>query len=371
METIDYTRDHAFGYGKRQLIDILTREDFTPDTYTTYKDEMESYLRYLGAVCQLPDRDHTQDNKDDTHEPNNEREKESESGTDNALIGVFQKNLSGGVIKNEKALRDGLLFIGETWTRNAGLSDGDLVEVLDYNYDDHQASGICLHKQQEPDDPQDIQLFQFGLIDSMYTAKHTQPLDASRPFIITESVNGDALNFAYQLSEEDIKRFNIAKGDVVDLAWYANNPKTCRVIWKHKTDYETSETIEQKRLHHTSEKEDTPPPSNVFTDNQFDGLTICLLGMDMYRDKFRQEVEKRGGSLIHVDPKSSRTRREAEYCKSDMVVIALQQTSHEASNHAIAFAKQEGLSYGSFNGHGVGPFILEIISRLNLSEKSA
>ena len=376
MTIITYTRDHAFNYGKQKLINILTDPDFNPDTYTDYHKDINSYIKYLKTTSQLPkvpekpsDVDKT-DDEDTTDDPAilADDSADNPAPEDDKLIGVFQKNLSGGVVKHADKLKNGMIFIGESWTRTEGLSDGDLVEVLDYDYDTDHLSGIRLYKQQDPEVPQNIQTFKFGIVDSVYTKKHTQPLDVNHPFIITTSVNGDDLDFSYRLSEEDIDRFELAKGDVVDLAWYDGSINTCRVIWKHKTDYKPTETIEQKRLNHTSEKETTSSTPNVFTDNQFEGLTICLVGMDMYKDKFKQAVEDRAGSFIHVDPKASRVRREAEYLKADIIMLGLQQISHESSNHAVAFAKQENILYGSFNGHGTGPFILEVISKLQLIE---
>lgn len=385
MENTTYTRDHAFNYGKQQLIAILTDPDVTPETYAKHHKNIKAHIKYLNTVSQLPDTpptlsddvDTADNNADDVDTPhnaddadtadNNDDTTDDNRTTDHKLIGVFQKNLSGGVVKQSVKLKNGILFIGESWARSEGLSDGDLVEVLDYDYDTDRLSGIRLYKQQEPEVPHNIQTFQFGIVDSTYTTKHTQPLNVKRPFVITESVNGESLDFTYHLSEEDIDRFELAKGDVVDLAWYENNPNTCRVIWKHKMDYDTSETVEQKRLNHTSEKEDIEDIADtpdVFTDNQFEGLTICLVGMDMYKDKFRKAVEERAGSFIHVDPKASRVRREAEYLKADIIMLGLQQISHESSNHAVAFAKQEGILYGSFTGHGTGPFILEVISKV-------
>lgn len=381
MENTTYTRDHAFNYGKRQLIAILTDPDVTPETYAKHHKNIKTHIKYLNAVSQLPDTPQTlSDDVDttdhDTDKANNndnvvkvETDTTNHETIDHKIIGVFQKNLSGGIIKQPEKLKKGMLLIGESWVRDAGLSDGDLVEVLDYDYNTNQLSGVQLYKQQEPEVPQNIHTFQFGIVDSTYTTKHTQPLNVKRPFVITESVNGESLNFTYHLSEEDVERFNLVTGDIVDLAWYDGSINTCRVIWKHKTDYKPTETIEQKRLNHTSEKEDTTPTSDVFTDNQFEGLTICLVGMDMYKDKFRKAVEERAGSFIHVDPKASRVRREAEYLKADMIMLGLQQISHESSNHAVAFAKQEGILYGSFTGHGTGPFLLEVISKLHLIEK--
>lgn len=366
MKITTYTREHAFDYGKQKLIDILTDPDFTPDTYAKHRKNIKAYIKYLNTTSQLPQTPKI----DEPSEPADDRPDEEDKtiAQNDKVIGVFQKNLSGGVIKGSDQLKKGILFVGEAWTRSAGLSDGDLVEVLDYDYDTDHLSGVRLYKRQEPEVPQNIHTFQFGIVDSTYTTKHTQPLNVNRPFVITTSVNGESLDFTYHVTEEDMARFNLVKGDVVDLAWYEENTNTCRVIWKHKTDYESSDTIEQRRLQHTREKDNTPPTPSVFTDNQFEGLTICLVGMDMYKDKFRQAVEERAGAFIHVDPKASRVRREAEYLKADIIMLGLQQISHESSNHAVAFAKQEGILYGSFTGHGVGPFILEVISKLHSLE---
>lgn len=354
------TKHQAFEFGKSKLAAIFNHSDFTADTYTQYITDIESYMTYLKATIALPLESITETTYTSEH-----TETESEQPLeDDRLIGVFQKNLSGGIIQNDDWAADGPVFIGESWVREHNITQGDLVEVFDYH--NNRASGVQVVERREPKTHHDIKEFKFGIVDDVYDAGSTEPLDMHRPFIIKKSVEGHVLDETYRLTTEEIDRLNIEKGDILDLAWYDNNPSTRKVIWKHQTDYDTSATVEQKILNSPEEKEtvEQPATESVFTDNQFEGLTICLVGMDMYKDKFRKAVEERAGSFIHVDPKASRVRREAEYLKADIIMLGLQQISHESRNHAVAFAKQENIVYGSFNGHGTGPFILEIISKL-------
>ena len=370
-----YTRNDAFDFGKQQIITLLSNQNVTPDTYATYSKDIDAYINYLNVVRQLPDVEPPSEEESETFDevlpvdeasPDEARPDEASStdkpADDGKIIGTFQKNLAGGIVKHS-AFERGILFVGEAWVRDAEITDGDKVEVLDYNYKQHRASGIRLARKQAPETPQNIQTFTFGIVDSLGDSEHVL-----HPLVITKSVNGETLDVPYRLTTEDIERFNVSQGDILDIAWYENNPQACKVIWKHRIEYDTEPTIEQKKRNYSSEPDESPTPQSVFTDNQFEGYTICLVGMDMYKDKFKKAVEERAGNFIHVDPQISRTRREAEYKKSDIVMLGLQQISHESSNHAIAFAKQENIKYGSFNGHGVGPFILEIINRLGLAQ---
>lgn len=365
-----YTRNDAFDFGKQQIINLLSNQNVTPDTYATYSEDIDAYINYLNVVRQLPDVEPPSEEESETFDEvlpvdevsPDEVSPTDESADDGKIIGTFQKNLAGGIVKHS-ALERGIFFIGEAWVRDAEITDGDEVEVLDYNYEQNRASGIRLVRKQAPEREQDIQTFTFGIVDSLGDSEHVL-----HPLVITKSVNGKTLDVPYRLTTDDIERFSVSQGDILDIAWYENSPQTCKVIWKHRIEYDTEPTIEQRKRSYSSEPEASPTPQAVFTDNQFEGYTICLVGMDMYKDKFKKAVEERAGNFIHVDPQVSRTRREADYKKSDIVMLGLQQISHESSNHAIAFAKQENIKYGSFNGHGVGPFILEIINRLDLAE---
>jgi len=362
-----YTRNDAFDFGKQQIINLLSNQNVTPYTYATYSEDIDAYINYLNVVSQLPDVELPSEEASETFDevlPVDEVSSTDKPADDGKIIGTFQKNLAGGIVKHS-ALERGIFFIGEAWVRDANITDGDVVEVLDYSYERGRASGIRLIEKQAPEREQNIQTFTFGIVDSLGDSEHVL-----HPLVITKSVNGENLDVPYRLTAEDIERFSVSQGDILDIAWYENNPQTCKVIWKHRIEYDTEPTVEQKKRRYSSEPEASPTPQAVFTDNQFEGLTICLVGMDMYNDKFRKAVEERAGSFIHVDPKASRVRREADYKRSDIILLGLQQISHESSNHAVAFAKQEGILYGSFNGHGVGPFILEIISRLNLTKRT-
>lgn len=365
MANHTYTRNDAFDFGKQQIINLLSNQNVTPDTYATYSEDIDAYINYLNVVRQLPDVKPPSEEEPETFDevlPVDEVSPTDESADDDTIIGTFQKNLAGGVVKHA-ALERGIFFIGEAWVRDANITDGDVVEVLDYSYERNRASGIRLVRKQAPETPQSIQTFTFGIVDSLGDSEHVL-----HPLVITKSVNGETLDVPYRLTTDDIERFNVSQGDILDIAWYEDSPQTCKVIWKHRIEYDMEPTVEQKKRSYSSEPEASPTPQAVFTDHQFEGYTICLVGMDMYKDKFKKAVEERAGNFIHVDPQVSRTRREADYKKSDIVMLGLQQISHESSNHAIAFAKQENIKYGSFNGHGVGPFILEIINRLDLAQ---
>lgn len=372
-----YTRNDAFDFGKQQIINLLSNQNVTPDTYATYSEDIDAYINYLKVVHQLPDVELPSDEESETFDEVDEvlpvdkvssTDKPADDGRiigtfdDGRIIGTFQKNLAGGIVKHP-AFERGIFFVGEGWVRDAEITDGDEVEVLGYNYEHDRATGIRLIEKQAPERDQHIQTFTFGIVDSLDDSEHVL-----HPLVITKSVNGETLDVPYRLTTDDIERFNVSQGDILDIAWYENSPQTCKAIWKHRIEYDTEPTIEQRKRSYSSEPDPSPTPQAVFTDNQFEGYTICLVGMDMYKDKFKKAVEERAGNFIHVDPQVSRTRREAEYKKSDIVMLGLQQISHESSNHAIAFAKQENIKYGSFNGHGVGPFVLEIINRLNLAQ---
>lgn len=356
------TKHHAFEFGKAKLAAIFGNSEFTADTYHHYINEIELYMTYLKATTALP----LESSTEPVYVSENteiETEQPSEEGR---LIGVFHKNLSGGLIKHNTGLTDGPIFIGESWVRDHAVEEGDLVEIFDYK--NNSASGIRVVKKKYPKAPTDIHEFKFGIVENIYDAGHTESLDIHRPFVIKKSIHGNTLA-DYRLTTDEIDKLHIQDGDIVDLAWYTNNPSSRKVIWKHKTESKLPSTVEQKMLNHTPEKESVVESSAVLTDDQFKGLTICLVGMDMYKDKFKNSVEERMGTFIHVDPKDSRKRRESTYDKADIIMLGLQQISHESSNHAIAYAKQNGILYGSFNGHGVGPFILELINILNSNVK--
>lgn len=366
MANHTYTRNDAFNFGKQQIINLLSNRNVTPDTYATYSDDIDDYIHYLNIVHQLPDVEPPSEEASEPFDevlPIDEVSPDEVSPMDDCkIIGTFQKNLAGGIVKHP-AFERGIFFVGEGWVRDAEITDGDEVEVLGYNYEHDRATGIRLVRKQEPETPQNIQTFTFGIVDSLGDSEHVP-----HPLVIAKSVNGETLDDPYRLTPDDIERFDVSQGDILDIAWYGNNPQTCKIIWKHRIEYDTEPTIEQKKRSYSSEDDTSPTPHAIFTDNQFEGYTICLVGMDMYKDKFKKAVEERAGNFIHVDPQISRTRREAEYKKADIVVLGLQQISHESSIHAVAFAKQESIKYGSFNGHGVGPFVLEIINRLGLAQ---
>lgn len=362
-------KEQTFESTKEEIIKILKRPGFNALTFKEHINDLRAYMEYLKVTSELPDLLDLTDDVDRADSKESDHDSESEP-VDDRLLGVFQKNLSGGVVKND-AFKDGVLFIGESWVREHGITDGDVLEVFGYNGYRNGASGVSIDEVRDPVVDQKIIAFKYGVVEDVYSTGSNERLDIHRRYIVKRNVHGEELGESYRFTTDEIEKHDLKAGDIVDIAWYANNESACKMIWKHDVSSTIEDTVSSKILNNPIEKEPKQEPEKTESeervdDTLFEGLTICLVGIDIYKDNFKKVVEERSGEFIWVDPKWSQKRREAAYRKSDIVALGLQRMSHDASNHAIAFTKKKNIPHCSFDGHGTGPFVLQIMNKLKL-----
>lgn len=111
---------------------------------------------------------------------------------------------------------------------------------------------------------------------------------------IEKTVNHDEIVFEgekviLKITEEDGYSMKLSEGDIVDAAFYKNNPDYVRIRWKYAVDEVSEESSSPKPSSYYKKKNQSEQKE---VDQTLQDKTICVIGYEPGHASFREEVEK-------------------------------------------------------------------------------
>lgn len=245
----------------------------------------------------------------------------------------------------------GTKYVNEEIVRRYGLSDGDLATT---NFEDGKITvNVVKHSGKTLDDA-GIKFYTGEIVERNGHLEVDNPTGDGN---IDGTTAFEMGALPYVPTSEEIEKYNLQIGQIVDVSWYESNPGTIKIVWIHPD--ETVETpAEVKSDKAKKPAGNTPKP---WTPNYPEivpivtGKTVLLVGDSVYADNLRRVTDAYNATLTEVDS-IDRERFEAMVEDADMLIIALHYVSHRDSNLAIDLAKAHGLTYATFNQHAKIPF---------------
>lgn len=338
----------SFRVNKNDFIGDIGKLDL--NNLEDIESRMEQYFSIFKTLQELDNSDVINENstKDNS---NNDIKNDKQSGK-------FERTLSGGIIRTSK----GDVQLPESVLRKTDIVHGDIVKVKN---EKPSPSTLEIIQKTSNSNNESRSEFNFGVV--TYNESHDC-------LVVEENVEGELLRVEdvpqfYVPNEEEIEFYDLEEGDIVDVVWYKHHTKTMKIIWKHHTKSKDSiePTQAEKILKH--KKSTTSNVEEIEEEKGTDLLKdkhIVLLGIEPSRDKFEALVHSHGGTFEGIDSSFSTTRREAAYNKADVIIAGLSHVSHEATNHAVDYAKKINVPFSSFNGFGGGMFLLTVWDALNI-----
>jgi Uncharacterized protein conserved in bacteria (DUF2325) len=304
--------------------------------------------------------------QDIVEEPSKEESMEELLKEEESKVYRFERRIKAGVIPELGA------YVPEIIIQDLGLEHGDLVtaKFLEKGIgkpDQYEFS--LVKKAEEITHPEGIQEVNLGIIEY---------IPRFGAFGISKTAGGGQLYNEYneeltlQIADEDLDRFTLHEGDIVDAAYYIDNPSYVRIRWVHNFD-ETDK----------AEKTEKPKPSSYYkkTDKDdekeevkqiFKGKTICALGFEPFWYKMKEEVESRGGQLLTLTGKEPNFSTIAgNLSKSDCVVIFAHHVSHSGkggSPKTVEYCKRYNIPFDAMHSFGRSSFVKKVSELLGISQ---
>lgn len=274
----------------------------------------------------------------------------------------FERKLSGGILLKGNIQEN--IFVPESVIRTLGLESGDIVSAELQNGSTRYNQRFDYHVVERATQPKkdNIHRFAYGIvkydasIDSFYVEEN----------IYKESLRIDEAPMRYIARSDEEESFNLTSGDIVDVSWYEGSFDKAKINWRYNTDeVPQSKTIEKRQLIHKRTKKETVSATPNLT---LKGKTICLIGLEPKWAKYKKLIEDHGGEILLVESKRHKVSRSASIRKSDIVVVGISHTSHDASIHAAQKAKDYNVKFEAIEGYGGNTFLQTVYDGLGIKE---
>ena len=260
----------------------------------------------------------------------------------------FERRIKGGVIPEIEA------FVPEKIIYELGLQHGDLVRAKFLYKPANGGPARYEYEIAEPasegSTPENIQEVNMGIVS--YTPRHGA-------YTISRTVTSDEIIFEGEkleliIPDEEADALDLREGDVVNAAFYKNNPNYMKVRWKYSTE-ELGGQSTPKQTSSYYKKLDAPEKEKP--EQIFEGKTICVLGYEPGWTAFREEVEKRGGQINTLTGREGFDTVYGTINKSDCLIMFISYVGHNATIFSVDFCKKNNIPYTSLKVFGRNAFV--------------
>lgn len=260
----------------------------------------------------------------------------------------FERRIKGGVIPEIEA------FVPEKIIYELGLQHGDMVRAkflykpvnggpARYEYE-------IAGRAPEGSSPENIQEVNMGIVS--YVPRHGA-------YAISRTVTSDEIIFEGEklelvIPDEEADALDLGEGDVVNAAFYKNNPKYMKVRWKYSTEeLGTPSTPKQNSSYYKKlDAPDKEKPEQIF-----EGKTICVLGYEPGWPALREETEKRGGQINTLTGREGFDTVYGTIKKSDCLIMFISYVGHNATIFSVDFCKKNNIPQTSLKTFGRSAFV--------------
>lgn len=252
------------------------------------------------------------------------------------ILYTFERKLQGGYVPG----LEGGYFIPERFVRELHINDGDKLSVIDsfiigeqkrYKFEIIERNKNCNLQHR-------IQI-------DMCILEH----DSIIGFYVSRSINiGDIMIHGHHatilIDAEDVRKMGLEKDDVIDIAFYENNIKTAKVIWRHETE-ESKTAVTAPISKKKSSKPKIKQEQSIQECELLKDKTLTIIGADWLRLNYQRSFSKIGIKINHITGEESKKRLETFVKKSDAVVVVREQLAHSASIAANELCKHYGVLF--------------------------
>lgn len=266
----------------------------------------------------------------------------------------FERKIRGGIIPDINA------FVPEKIVQDLDLQNGDLVYArLLYKVDDGpDRYEYELVERGAGTPPEGIIEVNKGIVDYF---------PSLGGFGVSKTAEQDEIIYegrgiVLPINDDDSDAFKIQRGDIVNLAFYENNPEYTRVRWRYSIEELPTSTAPKATSSSYKKKTDGVKEE---VEQIFKGKKICCMGYEPGWPAFREEVEMRGGEFIGTTGREARDSLAAILNRSDCLIMVLGHVGHGGTKWAVPYCKQNRIPFTDIKTFGRSAFVNAADNLLN------
>lgn len=320
---------------------LQTREDF------------QKFFHYLEVTNDLPIVFHQMETKQEET-----AYEETEIVSESNMIYEFERKVRGGVILN----LEGGYVIPEKMVRDMGIEHGDKVKIISKTeHEERNSYRFEIIERGKGPNPQ-RQEYKYCVIEKEVgelVVKEYLNIDSSGSiqFDDRKNIRMDEVPFTCIIDEKDVATFLLKEDDIIDIAFYKNNPNaTTKVLQKHDVYERTAITVEQRRLNTTIAKKaknfETIEKEIIVDAELFKDRKILIVGCGSRKTEFAETFKKLGAELKHATGDEGKSVLSAMIMGAEAVVVATGENSHDATKYTIRECKKYNKAFCPTDGNG-------------------
>lgn len=286
-------------------------------------------------------------------------------------IGTFFKNLRGGTIGSGKTI-----YVPESVVRNLELEYLDWVKAAviyaghGHGKDRYEYTLLEKHKEYDAKSIAEInnrKIIKYGIV---------RYEEIIKKYCINGKIENSDLFHKITLSDSDVKKFKIEKGDIIEYAYWQDDSLNGRIVWKHQQEAgESSEKAihRAESFNNTSKKSSPKNKVKRVLNPIFQGYTICMVGggnRNLHRG-IREEVERRNGLFIFCSGDEPKNTLESKLKKADCVVVFTESISHDSMYFTKAVCKEHDITVSYTKNLGNAQFVTRVNLLIKKMKKDA
>lgn len=352
-------KQEIFEQAKEQMIHHVQNElVFDTETIHSVFSGLHQYETFLKALCEIPIDENIKTSGTKTnvellvapapskqtsqHQVSDVESTQVENNSEPAY--TFIRNLKGGHI----TIGGQNLYVPETIIRVLDINHGDKLRATSKGADKYYYE--IAEKTNDPTNPER------ETIDYALVEKQDGMLIASRSMAKGgENIKINNYLHTFRIPNEDCLKFALKEGDLIDIAFNPNDPSYYRVIWK----YEIEDMEQAERPKKAGEyKDKTKKTDSENKEQELEGKSVLVIGLEPRKSIFRQVIEDRGGNFLFLKGTEQENRFTSAIRKADVVVILTEFIRHRASLLAVKVCKEVGTSFSIVDTLGI-PRILD------------
>lgn len=353
-------RDQIFDALLAELHAQLNSAD--PQNFAELRADIERYLDALAAVSKLPldtsrmptqGRDAPDNNRPESNAPRN--------APRSAPGYLFERKLKGGWLPEAE------IWVPEKFVRQLKLEHGDRVSITNtYEAGNETRYVYALAGKGPGGAPPDRIEVQFCVVEE---EAHRLTIQRTHGGAITV----DDVPHKFIIREDDAESMHLVPGDVVDMAFYNENPETMRVLWKHPIGAQP-EAAQQAQIPDKKVKKEaeTARSDGDKVDHHTNGIpalkgkTILIAGgggrqISQYRERLMRYGAK---DVLWLEKKVSSERMAGQVRQSDVVALLVEQASHALHDTLLPLCKANNVPFVQCESVGLSTIVRNVMAAL-------
>lgn len=306
------------------------------------KEKINHYLSFLESLSALPESAASAEPVEDQEVKDPQLEVTPEMTKPAGY--KMARQLKGGL------LEDADIYVPESIIRKMGFEEGDLISATEITTGKYE---YCLVEKGSGYQNNNRVQLDFCVIEKEGNA-----------IVCNRNINGNFLRydeapFTVLIKDHDVDAFNLSDSDIVDIAYYKDNPTRCKVIWKHTID---------------GEKHISPRPASNYKEaksekaeitDDFQNRLITLIGGASHETTYRDAFTSHGARFHYAEGTEPNIATHIQ--KSDLVLIVVPEISHTGAKITKKYCKKYNTPLIHSDTKGVSSLLLLAINHFRSS----